>query len=166
MVDLGGVRDAPPGSKFLHFHAVFRQNWLNNRFAPPEVDPPPLGNPGSATAGPVPSFYGNLPHEQTERQTRLILLPTCPSSSKENYVVAFRPVLTSVVLRDRMPLIMFAFISSGSQTFILRWFACAFLWGQVNILYLASLTDPGFVQAGSRSQIISMFLIFFSTRIC
>ena len=40
----GGVRDAPPGPKF-HFHAVFGKNWPNNRLAPP-----PLGNPGSATA--------------------------------------------------------------------------------------------------------------------
>ena len=53
MADLrGGARNArPPGSKFLHFHAVFGKNWPNNRLAPPPLGlvPPPLGNPGSAT---------------------------------------------------------------------------------------------------------------------
>ena len=34
----------PPGPKFLHFHAVFGQNWSNSRLAPP------LRNPRSATA--------------------------------------------------------------------------------------------------------------------
>ena len=51
----GGARDVrpPSGPKFLYFHAVFRKNWPNNRFvAPPPfgLAPPPLGNPGSATA--------------------------------------------------------------------------------------------------------------------
>ena len=43
---------APSGPKFLHFHAVFGKNWPNNRLAPPTLGlvPPPLGNPGSATA--------------------------------------------------------------------------------------------------------------------
>ena len=55
VVDLrGGTRDAcpPSGPKFLHFHAVFGENWPNNRLAPPPLGlvPPPLGNPGSATA--------------------------------------------------------------------------------------------------------------------
>ena len=54
MADLrGGARDArPPGPKFLHFHAVFGKNWPNNRLTPPPfgLAPPPLGNPGSATA--------------------------------------------------------------------------------------------------------------------
>ena len=37
--DLGaGVRDTrPPGPKFLHFHADFGKNWLNNMLAPPGV---------------------------------------------------------------------------------------------------------------------------------
>ena len=41
----------PSGPKFLHFHAVFRKNWPDNRLAPPPLGlaPPPLGNPGSAT---------------------------------------------------------------------------------------------------------------------
>ena len=39
-----GTCALPPGPKFLHFNAVFRKNWPNNRLAPP-----PLGNPGSAT---------------------------------------------------------------------------------------------------------------------
>ena len=48
----GGARDAPPSPKFLHFHAVFGKNWPNSRWAPPPLGlaPPPLGNPGSATA--------------------------------------------------------------------------------------------------------------------
>ena len=43
---------APPGPKFLHFHAVFGKNWPNNRLASPPLGlaPPPLGNPGSTTA--------------------------------------------------------------------------------------------------------------------
>ena len=46
VADLGlSVRDAPPGPKILHFHTVFGKNWPNNR-----LTPPPLGNPGSATA--------------------------------------------------------------------------------------------------------------------
>ena len=53
VVDLRGARGtrAPPGPKFLHFHAVFGKNWPNNRLAPPPLGlaPPPLGNPGSAT---------------------------------------------------------------------------------------------------------------------
>ena len=45
-----GTRAPPSGPKFLHFHAVFGENWPNNRLAPPlELAPPPLGNPGSAT---------------------------------------------------------------------------------------------------------------------
>ena len=40
VADLRGGREgraAPPssGPKFLHFHAVFRKNWPNNRLAPP-----------------------------------------------------------------------------------------------------------------------------------
>ena len=43
------------GSKFFHFHAVFRKNLPNNRLAPapwklPLAAPPHLGNPGSTTA--------------------------------------------------------------------------------------------------------------------
>ena len=50
----GGRRGrAPPPPrqlKFLHFHAVFGENWQNHRLAPPrELAPPPRGNPGSAT---------------------------------------------------------------------------------------------------------------------
>ena len=44
---------APPlDPKFLHFHAVFGKSWPNNRLASPplRLAPPPLGNPGSATA--------------------------------------------------------------------------------------------------------------------
>ena len=42
-----GVRGMrlPSGPKVLHFHAVFGKFWLNSMLAPP-----PLGNPGSATA--------------------------------------------------------------------------------------------------------------------
>ena len=55
MADLKGRgsegRASPFGPKILHFHAVFRKNWPNNRLALPslELAPPPLGNPGSAT---------------------------------------------------------------------------------------------------------------------
>ena len=36
--------------KFLHFHAVFGKNWLNNRLPPPlGLAPPPLENSRSAT---------------------------------------------------------------------------------------------------------------------
>ena len=56
MVDLGGVRDAdPPGPKFLHFDAVFGENWPNNRLAPPMGLASPVGNPGSTT-----DFLSNL----------------------------------------------------------------------------------------------------------
>ena len=30
-----GAQGKSPGPKFLHFHAVFGENWLNNRFTPP-----------------------------------------------------------------------------------------------------------------------------------
>ena len=45
VADLRGARGtrAPPGPKFLHFHAVFGKNWPNNRLAPP----PGLGAPSS-----------------------------------------------------------------------------------------------------------------------
>ena len=62
-----GVRDAPPpsGSKFFHFHAVFRNFWLNNRLVPPScgLAPPPLGNPGSTTA--LKSFEKSIKHRKT-----------------------------------------------------------------------------------------------------
>ena len=41
VADLGGVRALGP--KCLHFHAVFRNSWPNNRLAIT------LGNPGAAT---------------------------------------------------------------------------------------------------------------------
>ena len=45
-----GTHAPCPGPKFLHFHAVFRKNWPNNRLAPHlGLAPPPLENPGSAT---------------------------------------------------------------------------------------------------------------------
>ena len=55
------------GTKFLHFHAVFRKNWPNNRLAPPPLTlaPPPLGNPGSATGDQDPGTTqpeGNFTH--------------------------------------------------------------------------------------------------------
>ena len=55
MADLRGAQGthAPTsGPKFLHFHAVFRKNWSNNRLAPPPplgLAHPPLENPRSAT---------------------------------------------------------------------------------------------------------------------
>ena len=39
----GGASHAPPGPKFLHFHAVFGKNWPNNRLPPPLELAPPLG---------------------------------------------------------------------------------------------------------------------------
>ena len=41
----------PPGSKFFQFHAVFGKIWQNRMLAPPppELAPPPRGNPGFAT---------------------------------------------------------------------------------------------------------------------
>ena len=43
LADLGGVKGthAPSGPNFLHFHAVFGENWPNNRLAPPPGFAPP-----------------------------------------------------------------------------------------------------------------------------
>ena len=62
LADLGVIRDMcpppPSGPKFLHFHAVFGENWPNNRLAHSPLGlahvslglmHPPLGNPGSTT---------------------------------------------------------------------------------------------------------------------
>ena len=50
-----GTRAPPSGPKFLHFHAVFTKNWPNNELAPPLfLEPPFMGNPGSATGYSVP----------------------------------------------------------------------------------------------------------------
>ena len=48
---LGKISGGSKGPKFLHFHAVFRKNWPNNRLAPP-----PLGNPGFATENSTPQL--------------------------------------------------------------------------------------------------------------
>ena len=47
-----GARDTRPhlsGPKFLHFHAVFGQNWSNSMLRSPELAHPPLGNSESAS---------------------------------------------------------------------------------------------------------------------
>ena len=49
---VGGLQGHAPsssGSKFLHFHAVFRENWSNRWLAQFYGLSPPLGNPGSIT---------------------------------------------------------------------------------------------------------------------
>ena len=44
------MRDAPRGSKFFQFYAVFGKIWQNGMLAPPEeLASPPRGNPGSVT---------------------------------------------------------------------------------------------------------------------
>ena len=46
-----GHKEAPPGSIFFHFHAVFGKIGQIVSWCPPSgVGTPPLGNPGSATA--------------------------------------------------------------------------------------------------------------------
>ena len=49
----GGGSDAPPGSNFSHFQAVWAKFWPNNRLVPLTLwfgAPPRLENPGPATA--------------------------------------------------------------------------------------------------------------------
>ena len=46
----GKILDAPSRSNILHFHAIFRKIWPNNRWpSPPLGFAPHLENPGSAT---------------------------------------------------------------------------------------------------------------------
>ena len=56
-----------PGPKFLHFHAVFGNNWPNNRLAPP------LGNPGSANG--VRFYMATVPIFGAGPRTRIRFRP-------------------------------------------------------------------------------------------
>ena len=62
-------RAPPPGPKFLHFHAVFGNNWPNNRLAPPlwawhpllwEILDPPLGTLSHQDWVGIPASYQDL----------------------------------------------------------------------------------------------------------
>ena len=84
----GGAGDAPPGSKFFQFHAVFGKIRQICVLAPPgELAPPPRGNPGSATGYESHQCYFKVPLKCIQHAKILNLIPLEAVCKDANYCV-------------------------------------------------------------------------------